>query len=247
MKTCARLSSLPDAVVVNSLVGKANHETYGYHPRRWEYIPNGIDTALYFPNSAAGSKIRAEWGVSETEKLIGLVGRLDPQKDHPSFLNAAKIVLEKLPGARFVCVGDGPKEYRAALENLTGELKIDKQLLWAGLRKDMPAIYNALDLLVLASAYGEGFPNAVAEAMACGTLCVVTNVGDAAMLVENSGLAVPPKSPQALADAILQQVSATENDLEGIQEKARQTIAFNFDLLAIIQKYETLYQELTHS
>jgi glycosyltransferase involved in cell wall biosynthesis len=98
-------------------------------------------------------------------------------------------------------VGEGPVEYRDLLHQLTRTLKLTEHVIWLAGRSDMPAVYNGLDLLV-SSSTTEGFSNVVAEAMACGVTCVVTNVGDSARLVGNLGEVIPPRDPVALANAL---------------------------------------------
>ena len=161
-------------------------------------VPNGIDTNRFQPAPDLGRQVRADWGVSDREPLIGLVARFDPLKDHRTFLSAAAILAGKRPDLRFACVGDGPADYRTELHELGQSLGLDGRLIWAGERDDMPAVYNALDFLCLSS-FSEGFPNVVGEAMACGKPCVVTDVGDASAIVGNTGIVVPPRDPERLA------------------------------------------------
>jgi len=162
-------------------------------------IQNGIDTTHFAPDLKAGLRLRASWQVPEGSILIGIVGRLDPIKDHPTFLRAAAILAGSRPDVRFVCIGGGPEEYARDLKNLAYDLGLRDKVIWPGfITKDMAAAYNALDLCS-SSSYGEGLSNAVAEAMACGVPCVVTDVGDSPLIVGDTGVVVPPKNPDALA------------------------------------------------
>jgi len=195
------LSILPDAIIANSHVGRDYHLALGYPAEKTVVIPNGIDTERFRPNPLARRRIREEWGIKEQEELIGLVGRLDPMKDHPIFIEAAALLAKRRSEIRFVCVGGGPDEYRAELQRHAKQLGLEDRLLWVGIREDMPAVYTALDIAV-SSSYGEGFANVIGEAMACGVPCVVTNVGDSARVVADLGEVVPPKDPVALRDAI---------------------------------------------
>jgi glycosyltransferase involved in cell wall biosynthesis len=195
------LSRFPDAIIANSHVGRGHHVALGYPPERIVVIPNGIDTERFHPDPGARSRIRSEWEIGKHEKLIGLVGRLDPMKDHPIFLEAVALLANTRKDARFVCVGGGPDEYQAKLQMITKSLGLEERLLWVGAREDMPAVYNALDIVV-SSSYGEGLSNVIGEAMACGVPCVVTNVGDSAWVVGDTGEVVPPKDPVALKNAI---------------------------------------------
>jgi glycosyltransferase involved in cell wall biosynthesis len=123
-------------------------------------------------------------------------------KDHPNFLNAAALLVQEGKQFRFVCVGSGPANYRASLQELAKTLGLAEYILWVDARAEVSAIYSALDLLVSSSVYGEGFPNVLGEAMACGVPCVATDVGDSALVVGDMGEVVPPKNSVALADAI---------------------------------------------
>src|SRR5687767_5895277 len=121
-----------------------------------------------------------------------MVGRLGPIKDDPILLRMAAILNGQRARTRFSCIGDGPRKYEQELQALGDSLDLGRSLIWAGVRQDMPAVYNALDLLCSAST-GEGFSNVIGEAMACGVPCVVTDVGDSNWIVGESGHAVPPR------------------------------------------------------
>ena len=149
-------------------------------------IPNGIDTSRFREMPGSGARLRALWGVRDDQILIGLVGRLDYMKDHPTFLRAAAKLTHHNDSVRFVCVGGGPISYAAQLKDLSSELGLHDRIVWAGDQDDMPSVYSALDLLVSSSS-GEGFSNVIGEAMACGVPCVVTDVGDSALIVGETG------------------------------------------------------------
>ena len=194
-------SKSADLIISNSYAGRQVHVADGYPADRTVVIPNGIDTVRFFPNSEAREQTRAQWGVREDEPLIGLVGRLDPMKDHETFLQAAVLLLQELEQARFVCVGDGLPEYRTALQDRAHALGLSDRILWVGMQSQVADVYNALDLLVNSS-YGEGFANVIGEAMACGVPCVATDVGDSGLVIGDVGELVPPKDPIALKTAM---------------------------------------------
>jgi glycosyltransferase involved in cell wall biosynthesis len=196
------LSRFPDGIIANSEVGRDFHVSHGFPLDKVAVIRNGVNTERFQPNPAARDRMRSEWGVAGSEKLIGLVGRLNPQKDHPNFLQAAACLIKSKPDTRFVCVGEGPQSYTVMLHTLAKKLGLAGHLIWAGARQDMPAVFNALDVGVSSSSYGEGLSNAIGEAMACGVPCVVTDVGDSAWIVGDLGEVVPPKNPVALKNGI---------------------------------------------
>jgi glycosyltransferase involved in cell wall biosynthesis len=208
-----RLARFADLTIANSHAGLQSHVADGYPKDKTVVVPNGIDTARFCPNSEARERIRAQWGVAGDEELIGLVGRLDPMKDHETFLQAAALLLRDRQQVRFVCVGDGSSEYRTALQDRAHALGLSDHIMWIGMQSQVVDVYNALDLLVNSS-YGEGFSNVLGEAMACGVPCVATDVGDSGLVIGGLGQLVPPKDPAALNRAMQKVLSGKPNAAE---------------------------------
>jgi len=220
------LSRFVDLVLANSQAGGRYHLAKGFPAERMVVVPNGIDAQRFRPDAEARKRIRKEWGIAESEILIGLVARFDPMKDHPTFLRA--VARSTGVNLRFVCIGWGPDAYQAELCRMASELGVDDRVIWAGARQDMPEVYNGLDLLTLTSAFGEGFPNVVAEAMSCGTPCVVTDVGDSAWIVGDTGIVVPPKSPEALVTGWNEMIDRLGAERYSLSQKVRSRITDNF-------------------
>jgi len=233
----ARLSWAPDAVVVNSEAGRNAALARGFPGERLALVPNGIDTRRFSPDRAAGAALRREWGGGERRRLVGLAARLDPVKDHETFLRAAAEVARTESGVRFVCVGHGP--LAGPLRARTRDLGLEDRLVWAGERPDMPAVYNALDVCCLTSR-SEGFPNVLAEAMACGLPCVSTDAGDAAEIVGDTGLVVPRRDPGALARALVRMLREP-----GPGPAARARILERYSLERMAERTEALLRGLT--
>lgn len=191
-----------DLIIANSKAGKSHAVQNGFPASKTIVIRNGIDMIHFRPDRVAGLSLRRTWGVPDGTPLVGLVGRLDPMKDHSTFIRAAARIRQAGRDVRFACVGrtGGPEFQR--IERLSQELGIGVALTWAGEQSDMSAVYNSLDLLCLSSV-SESFPNVVCEAMACGVPCVVTDVGDATDIVGQTGRVVPPRDAAALADAVM--------------------------------------------
>jgi len=213
LRLSAFLSRFPDAIIANSYVGRSFHESMGYSNKRFHVIHNGINTERFKPDRNTGTRMRAEWGIDEKTVLIGLMARMDPMKDHPTFLKAAQIFIQRHNDVCFVCVGDGSVDYKEKLYLLSEESGLRDFIIWAGFRNDMPALYNALDIVTSSSSFGEGFPNVIGEAMACGVPCVVTDVGDSALIVGDKGLVVPIKDPEALANGWMNMLKRLENNV----------------------------------
>jgi len=225
-----------DLIIANSEKGREYHVARGYPPQRTITIPNGIDTRRFRRDEAARTRQRAEWGVSGDEQLVGLVARLDPMKDHENFLAAAARVTKQDETVRFVCIGDGPEERFAVLVAYAEQLGIGTRMRWESGKTDMAGIYSALDIAVSASAFGEGFSNALAEAMACGVPCVATEVGDANAVVGETGLVVPPSDSVALADGILRMIHRLPGEREMLGGRAREHISTSFRMDRLVSE-----------
>ena len=202
-------------------------------------IPNGIDTDQFRPDKNARTRQRRTWGIDDSEQLIGLVARLDPMKGHPVFLAAAAQLAAQYRATRFVCVGDGPEAYRNELKTLAHELGLEDRLIWAGASSDMAAVYNALDISTSSSGFGEGFSNAIGEAMACEVPCVVTDVGDSAWIVEERRGVVPAGDPEALCSAWLGLLSDPERRA-AMGRTGRQKIEQHFSIRRLTERTEQL-------
>lgn len=178
-----RLLRAADLVLANSDPGAQHALESGARAERVRVIRNGIDVRAFRPNPDGGARVRQEWGVSANATLVGTVARIEPRKGPELFLRAAAAFARDRPETRFVWVGDGESRYRQGLEQLAARLGLGSSVIWAGWRRDLPAVHSALDLETLLSTHSEGTPNAVAEAIACGVPCVVSNVGDAPLVV----------------------------------------------------------------
>jgi len=235
------LSRIPDLIICNSKAGMRHVQSLGFPGKRMRVVPNGIDSEKFQPDRLSGKELRSAWGINAGETVVGLIGRFDPMKGHSIFLRAASLISAKCPAVRFVIVGSGSESYKAELLKLQSELNLQKQVIWAGSIATMNSAYNAMDLVVSSSIYGEGFPNVVGEAMACGVMCVVTDVGDSAWIVGNTEQVVPPSDHMALAEAIMR--CMTRNELTG-DERARTRILENFSVQALAARTDVLLSKL---
>lgn len=213
----SRLSGYPAGILYNSKVGRAVHEEIGYHPKQWCYVPNGFDLDEWYPDERDRAEVRSKWGVTDENFVVGMVARVDPQKDYPTFLAAVRKVVQEYGHVRIVLIGKGTEQF-AQTEGL------NQVLLCLGQRKDVAYLMRGLDLVVLSSAYGEGFPNILGEAMATGVPCVTTNVGDAAEIVGDTGWVAPVSDPGKLAGAIEQMIAMERRDRKELQSRTRKRI-----------------------
>lgn len=227
------LSGVADAVIVNSEAGRVHALQRGFRPERLHVVHNGIDTARFRWSAAARARFRNQWGVGD-EVLLGIVGRLDPVKDHPLFLRAAALAAAGNRSLRFVVVGGGPARYLEELKALAAGLGMAAAVRWEGAQTDVAGVYSALDALVLSS-QGESFPNVVAEAMACGTPCIATDVGDVRGIVGETGIVVPPSSPAALAEAMQRFAALPTDERAGLGLESRRVIEASYSIPALVR------------
>ena len=171
-----------------------------------------------------------------------MVARWDPQKDHANLLAAAARLARGGRDFRCVLVGRGMERNNHTLWQLISALGLAGKLILLGARNDIPDVMNAIDLHVLSS-QAEAFPNVVAEAMACGTPCVVTGVGDASFIVGDAGWVVPPRDLNALADTIEKAIAAIEGpQREAISKACRQSVVDAFGIERMTAAYLDIWQ-----
>jgi len=248
LRACALLSGrIPKAIVCAAQKSAERHADKGYDRARMVVIANGYDLSRYAPNAEARSRVRAQWGVPQDVPAIGCVARWDPLKDHANLLRAIAALVRdgRDAGLRCVLIGRGMETDNAELGALVDKLGLRDRLVLAGPSDDVPAAMNGLDLHVLSSC-AEGFPNVVAEAMACGVYCVVTDVGDAAYIVGDAGVVVPPEQPEALARGIetaLHEVAARGRERAG--EAGRARVLENFDIARMVQSYIAVWRRIS--
>lgn len=234
-RTEVRLSRAADLAICNSHAGKADAVARGLRAGSMIVIPNGVDTGHFRRDEVVRDAVRQEWKVNPRELLIGLPARLDPMKGHAVFVAAAARVIRRFPQARFVCIGDGAEPVRGELQAQVASCGLADRFIWAGERSDMPRVLSALDIVVSASLFGEGFSNALAEAMACGVPCVATQVGDAELVLGGMGWLAAPDDPSDLALALgsaLDAVTAGRVDHSAL----RSHIENNFSVRMLAQR-----------
>lgn len=229
VKACALLSRQPDLITANSAAGLKVHLGYGYRPRRAEIIPNGIDTRRFRPDPDLRAAVRRELGIPAEAIVLAHVARVNPMKDHQVFLAA----MAELPDLQALLIGAD-----------TEHLPPQPNTLRLGRRDDVERLLPAADFVVSSSAFGEGFSNALAEGMACGLPAISTDVGDAAIIVGDTGAIVPPRDPQALASAIRELASEERNTYGDRSRRARARIVEQFSLERSVARWSESYAAL---
>jgi glycosyltransferase involved in cell wall biosynthesis len=244
MRACARLSGyLPSRIVSCSTAARDLHIALGYKKDRFTVIPNGFDIERFHPSPQARASVRQELGLKGEARLVGLIARFDPQKNHSGFLDAAQTLYERDREVRFLMAGDGVTTDNNCLRTQVEERGLTSVVFMLGRRGDVPRLMASLDVLVVSSSYGEAFPNVVGEAMACEVPCVVTDVGDSASIVGDTGIAVARDDASALAEGIWRILGLPSNVRASLGKRARDRVVARFDIRNVARSYEALFEE----
>jgi len=231
-----------DWVIPNSESGRRYLIDRGIKPAKIKVIYNGINQHRLTPDSTQLTKIRDNLDLPTNGMVVGISASLTPSKDHVTFLHAAGLISDVMPQTRFAILGDGP--LKSDLKNLTKDLGIDSRVMFLGNQTDVGPYISFFDIACLCSSDAEGCSNAILEAMAIGKPVIVTDTGGNKELVENgkTGLLVPTRDPQALANAILACIKQPEWARE-MGQHAQEMIQKRFSLERMVHDYETLYEE----
>jgi glycosyltransferase involved in cell wall biosynthesis len=235
------LTRYADWVVPNSQSGEDYVIKRGISPAKVKVIYNGINLERLKPNPDVVARIRQQVKLPPGGKIIGITASLTPAKDHATFLKAAKAVSAIVPQTRFVMLGDGP--LRPDLERMSRELGIDSVVTFFGNQRDVGSYISSYDIACLTSFDHEGCSNATLEAMALGKPVVVTDIGGNREVVEHgiTGLLVPPKNPEALANNIITYLKQPEL-AQRIGQQAKQKVLTQFSIPRMVQEYQDLFE-----
>lgn len=243
-RLCAQLSHvLPARIVCCAEAARTAHSAQGYDFAKMLVIPNGFDLAAFRPNPEARLSVRQELGLGAGARLIGLVARFNPVKDHRTFLRAARLLREQAPDVHFLLCGEEVTPSNTRLMAWLAEDGLVDCCHLLGQRTDIPRIQASLDIASLSSV-GEGLPLVIGEAMACGVPCVVTDVGDAGLIVGGTGRVVPAGDPAALAAGWRALLDMGVSGRNHLGQLARHRIATHFELSVTAARYAALYEEL---
>ncbi len=243
-KGAGRLAGwLPQCTVFVSKAALQLHAGFGYGAGRMEVIPNGFDLVEFQPDPAARVSLRRELDIPRDALIIGMASRFHPQKDHHNFIRAAARIKALTPKVHFVLCGRGVARDNMQLVEWIAEAGIHAQCHLLGDRRDTARLFAAMDIATSSSA-SEAFPLAVGEAMACGVPCVVTDVGDSAFIVGETGRVVASRDPAALAAAWRELIDAGPDTRRSLGMAARRRVQQHFGLSAIVERYQTIYTQL---
>lgn len=238
------LARRADLVIFNSQAGREHYVAHGFPLKSSVVIPNGIDVDRFKPDPEARRRVRLRWKLRDAQPIVGMVARMDPMKDHQTFLRAAERLVQQRDDVRFVCIGDGTPETRASLIEMSKNLNLSEKVIWETGNENIRDVYCALDVMSLSSAYGEGFPNVIGEAMACGVPCVVTDVGDVRQVMGSTGGVVPPGSAAEMAKKWNEMLDALPQRRAAMARACRRRIVESFSSRKLAARTESVLKTL---
>ena len=239
-----RMRGLADAYIVNSFSGAELHSADGLDAQRTSIIPNGISIREFHPNRDRAAWARQELGCRcDDRHVVAVVATLEHMKGHGIFVDAAATVARACPGTRFVLIGRDSTPVGISIKDLVVSRGLADRFSFAGHRDDVADLLNGVDV-VCSSSIGEGFSNAVAEAMAMEIPCVVSDVGDSSRIVGDTGWVVPPRDSVRLADSLIEALTLPIESLRERGRRARQRIVHAFSIESMVRQTEAVYERL---
>jgi glycosyltransferase involved in cell wall biosynthesis len=245
IRLAAALSWSPRAIIYNSRLSANQHERIGFAAARTVVIPNGFDCNQFRPRPEMRQRLCAEVGIDGSAVIIGMVARNHPQKDPTNLVRATALLLERGLKVHVVIVGPGFDAGNTDLLRVVQQAGTAGHLSLLGERDDIPELVAGFDIAALPSAWGEGFPNVLGEAMASGVPCVATDIGDSAWIVARTGLIVPPSDAEALAEALSRLATLGPEGRRQLGAAARARVIEEFEVDEVVHRYEMLYEQVT--
>lgn len=240
-RICAKLSKSVSVITYSGQRARDVHEHVGYCQDKGLLLDNGCDCEEFAPTESAGRLLREELLIPDDKKIVLSVTRDHPIKDIPTFVKSFSMLHQERPDTVAVLCGAGVTCSNERISALCNEqnLTIGRDIFLLGMRHDVPYIMAACDLFVLHSA-GEAFPNVLIQAMACECLCVTTDVGDAAMILNDASCVVSPENPVLLKDKMEEKLALDREEKECAQRRNRERITASYSIQRVVTEYEKL-------
>ena len=243
IKLSQRLSTRPYSIVYCSEASADQHEAVGFPRSKRRVIGNGFDLNRFRPDRSAKKNLANALSVSEHSVFIGHVARYDPMKDYPTLLTAATTLVSRGHDVQFVLVGKEIDNNNRELADRITRLQLNPYVHLLGLRQDIPGIVAGLDILTMSSAWGESFPNILGEAMASGTPCLATDIGESSTIIGDTGKIVPPEDPERMAAGLTELIELGQDGRARLGGAARERVSNRYSIEAISGAYQGLYLE----
>jgi glycosyltransferase involved in cell wall biosynthesis len=243
-RACATLSRrIPTRIVFNSERAVGVHVRMGYDGAKAAVIPNGIELRHFRPDPQARADVRAELGIAREAPLIGLFARFHANKNLGGFFKAAGLLSARRPDVRYLLAGPGVDDANASIRRWRNDAGVGAVSHLLGMRTDVPRLMAALDIATSSSS-SEGFPNVLAEAMACGIPCIATDAGDSSLILGDAGTVVPVGGMAELASAWHAFLALAPKERAAMGGRARARVTDLFEIGSVSRRYASLYDGL---
>ncbi|WP_024787511.1 glycosyltransferase [Lebetimonas sp. JH369] len=229
-----KFSGKVDKIIANSYASIEFHKQEGFFMNNAIVIHNGIDTNKFKRDIEKRKEFRKKYNLNKNDIAIGIVARIDYMKGYPVFSKAAKKILENYKNVKIFAIGGGNVNIKKECEEILGDYNNTK-FIWLGKKTNVEDFYSGFDIASSSSSFGEGFSNSIAEAMSCEAPCVVTDVGDSALIVGDCGIVVKPNSVEDLYQGIDKMIN---RDFKNLGKKSRKRIIENFSIKNKLNKTE---------
>lgn len=245
IRMAAKQSDLPQKIIYNSWLGAEQHAKLGFDDSRSQVIANGFDLRIFTAKNYHRTSIRHELNIPRDAIVIGMFARFHPMKNHNLFFQAANLLAHHKRHVHFILGGHQVNGNNPVLKKqLQRYPHLKNRVHLLGERRDIPALLNALDLFTLTSSHGEGFPNVVGEAMACGVPCIATDIGDIPRIIGDTGQTLQDATPSSLAFTWLDWIEAGSSWRREKGKQAAQHMRRHYNIKHITKQYHRLYQDL---
>lgn len=222
------LSKQPKAIIYCAHSSLQQHQAFGFNSSNSYVIANGVYLDKFQPNPELHDPI-----------VIGFAGRYHTAKGYPYLFETMGLL--KNENIIFKIAGSGASLNNMEVKALFEQYQLDSQKVQLLAQvSDMPTFYQSIDVFLMTS-ITEGFPNVLVEAMASGLPCISTDVGDAKYIVQDLGAIVPPRNPQALADAILQYAQKSKAEKQALKQVTRERVEQNFSIEKVSEQYKAVW------
>lgn len=245
VRLCAKISKfIPNKIIYCSANAKQEHIDFGFTKTKNFVIHNGYEFDRFYINNKARINLRTKYRIKSEDFVIGMISRVNSQKDHKTLIDTIKIIKEETNiniKCFFIGTGTNKNPFKMNIE----KDKLKDEIFLLGPKDNIEDYMNILDVHVLSS-FGEAFPNVVAESMACGVPNIVSDVGEARFIVGDLGWVFHPGNIKQLYDRILKSYEQMRdiNNWEKLRENGKKRIIENFSIIKMVNEYNNLWKTL---
>ncbi|PSJ17972.1 glycosyltransferase family 4 protein [Nitrosomonas supralitoralis] len=241
---CARFSRwVPQVIVCAAEASRQSHIAVGYDATKMVVVPNGYDFSQLSASADERKTLREQSNINQNDVVVGSLGRFHAVKDQENFVRMAGLLASQYPQLRFLMVGRGLDWDNAPLVDWIDKAGCKERFVLLGERKDVPQCLAAMDIFCLHSRT-EGFPNVLAEAMAMGLPCITTDVGDAAMLLADTGVVVPKGDSAALAQGVARLLALEQDARNALGLRAKAQVEEEYSMDHARKRFEEIYRQV---